>query len=386
MHRQLQGVGQVRSFSQTKVLNLKQKLGQKQTIVSTEAISAPRGNYTNYNQIARKVLGLFIHRTSFFSHLMITGLATSVLLSSVWSFGATRVLADQSDLQVDQDAVPFAVATVASASNISVPQSLQPQAKDDAATAEQGFLSAPAAATTDRKADLAPFSYTVKAGDTVASVAAANGISADTLLSVNSLRRGTALKPGQTITLIPVSGVLYTAVGGESLDAVAAKYKASLDQIIAANSVDQDKPLAAGTRLVVPGGSSPIGSTTATPAVTGARGATGIRGAGTPSFGNNFPWGWCTWYVASKRHIPWNGNAGQWYGNARAMGYAVGKTPQAGAVYVSWENPYYGHVGYVESVNGDGSYTISEMNYVGFGVVNTRTIHPGTTSTIGFVY
>jgi surface antigen len=37
-------------------------------------------------------------------------------------------------------------------------------------------------------------------------------------------------------------------------------------------------------------------------------------------------------------------------------------------------------------VNGDGSYTISEMNYVGFGVVNTRTIHPGTTSTIGFVY
>lgn len=374
-------MGQTRSFSQTKVLNLKQKLGYKQTIVSTEAITAPRGNYANYNQVAAKVLGLFIHRTSFFSHFMITGLAASVLLSSIWSFGASQVLADRSSMQIDKDAVPLAVATLASASNLTVPITEQVVAKDDAALPEPGFLKAPATATTDKKADLAPFTYTVKSGDTVASVAAANNITADTVLLANNLRRGAALKPGQTLTLIPVSGVLYTAVGGESLDAVTSKYKGDLGQVIAANSVDQDKPLAAGTKVVIPGGTSQVASTTATPAVTGK-----LRGAGTPSFGNSFPWGWCTWWVANKRSIPWSGNAGQWYGNARAMGYAVGKTPQAGAVYVSWENPYYGHVGYVESVNANGSFTISEMNYVGFGVVNTRTITPGTTSTIGFVY
>ena len=32
----------------------------------------------------------------------------------------------------------------------------------------------------------------------------------------------------------------------------------------------------------------------------------------------------------------------------------------------------YGHVAYVESVNSDGSVTVSEMNYQGVGVVSTR--------------
>ena len=64
------------------------------------------------------------------------------------------------------------------------------------------------------------------------------------------------------------------------------------------------------------------------------------------------------------------GNGGQWVGNAAARGYATGSTPRAGAVA---EIP--GHVMYVESVNGNGTINISEMNYNGgLGVVNYRTI------------
>ena len=106
------------------------------------------------------------------------------------------------------------------------------------------------------------------------------------------------------------------------------------------------------------------------------------RGA---SVGNHFAYGYCTWYVANRRPIPWYGNALEWWPNARAYGYAEGYAPAVGAVMVTRESGY-GHVAYVESVNGDGSWTVSEMNYAGWGVVSRRTLRPGQTSVVGFIY
>jgi surface antigen len=90
------------------------------------------------------------------------------------------------------------------------------------------------------------------------------------------------------------------------------------------------------------------------------------------SAGNTYYYGYCTWYVKNRRPDLPNmlGNGGQWVANAAARGYATGTTPQAGAVA---EIP--GHVAYVESVNGDGTIVISEMNGpAGWGVVDTRTV------------
>lgn len=85
---------------------------------------------------------------------------------------------------------------------------------------------------------------------------------------------------------------------------------------------------------------------------------------------------WCTDYVHSKRpDVAIYGNAGyNWIGAAQAAGKATGSTPQAGAVAVMD-----GHVAYVEGVNADGSYTVSEMgwNYQA-GNYNQRTVQPGT--------
>ena len=101
--------------------------------------------------------------------------------------------------------------------------------------------------------------------------------------------------------------------------------------------------------------------------------------------GNHFSYGYCTWYVANRRPIPWYGNAIEWWPNARAYGYAEGQTPQVGAVMVTRESGS-GHVAYVESVNGDGSWTVSEMNYVAWGVVSRRTLRPGQAPVVGFIY
>ena len=98
----------------------------------------------------------------------------------------------------------------------------------------------------------------------------------------------------------------------------------------------------------------------------------------------NFPRGYCTWYVSTRRNIPWTGNAGAWYAGAKALGFPVGATPEPGAIMVSRES-WIGHVAYVESVDGD-SFTISEMNYRGFGVVDQRRVKLGHIPLIGFIY
>ncbi len=113
-------------------------------------------------------------------------------------------------------------------------------------------------------------------------------------------------------------------------------------------------------------------------------------GADISSDPDRFDWGYCTWWVATQRWVPWSGNAIEWYDNAQAMGYAVGYEPVPGAILVrhsaTWSG--YGHVAYVEWVDGT-TFGVSEMNVVGFGEVSWRTYDvesdpvPGL---IGFIY
>lgn len=91
---------------------------------------------------------------------------------------------------------------------------------------------------------------------------------------------------------------------------------------------------------------------------------------------------WCTDYVHSKRpDVRVYGNAGMsWISAAQAEGKRTGSTPRAGAVAVT-----NGHVAYVEKVNKNGSYVVSEMgwNYQA-GNYNKRTVNPGAFG--GFIY
>lgn len=79
------------------------------------------------------------------------------------------------------------------------------------------------------------------------------------------------------------------------------------------------------------------------------------------------------------------GNARYWddqlYGR-----YRVDRSPEYGAVFVS-EGGYYGHVGIVTGVNGDGTITITDMNGPqGWGAVATRNISAGEWSGYSFIH
>lgn len=97
------------------------------------------------------------------------------------------------------------------------------------------------------------------------------------------------------------------------------------------------------------------------------------------SAGNTYYYGYCTWYAKSRRpDLPNNlGNANTWVSMAAAQGIATSSTPRAGAIGQQGM-----HVVYVESVNANGTVTVSEMNFNGWGVVSSRTVPASTFSYI----
>ncbi len=80
------------------------------------------------------------------------------------------------------------------------------------------------------------------------------------------------------------------------------------------------------------------------------------------------------------------GNAYEWAANAEYLGYTVDHTPAVGAI-AWWSQTAieggYGHVAYVESVNGDGSVTVEEYNVTPYAY-SRRTIPASSIS--GFIH
>lgn len=101
---------------------------------------------------------------------------------------------------------------------------------------------------------------------------------------------------------------------------------------------------------------------------------------------HRFPYGYCTYYVAEHRFVPWSGNAISWLWGARSFGFATGSTPRANAIMVTTEGGRTGHVALVNSVNDDGTITVTEMNYSGWGVVSSRTIAETYGPIMGYIY
>lgn len=110
-----------------------------------------------------------------------------------------------------------------------------------------------------------------------------------------------------------------------------------------------------------------------------------------PTFGpriyaNVYAKGNCTKYVASKVAVPTNwGNAGTWLPRAKAQGYSVGDTPRVGAIawFAASKSMRLGHVAYVEEVYPNGTFLISEMNWVGYNKVSKRVMKAGS---LQFIY
>jgi surface antigen len=202
------------------------------------------------------------------------------------------------------------------------------------------------------------------------------------------------------LDILPRDGIAYTVKAGDTIQSIADKYKSNASLITTYNDLEISG-VSAGAKIIIPGGDLPTterpGYTAPITRIASTSGSSSsgsaFSGFRSGSVGNKYAYGNCTWWAYERRAQMgrpvgsfW-GNGGSWAFSGRAAGFLVNNVPAAGAVLVEAGSP--GHVGIVESVNGDGSIVISEMNnaaYGGFNIVNNRTISAGQAAAYQYVH
>jgi murein DD-endopeptidase MepM/ murein hydrolase activator NlpD len=100
--------------------------------------------------------------------------------------------------------------------------------------------------------------YVVEKGDTISSVAAKFNISVNTILWANNLNRGSVVKPGDKLIVLPVSGVIYHVKRGDTLSEITKTYKGKTDEIITFNDLSDERDIYVGDILIIPDGTMPV--------------------------------------------------------------------------------------------------------------------------------
>jgi len=103
--------------------------------------------------------------------------------------------------------------------------------------------------------------YQVQGGDTVSGIADKFGVSVDTIRWENNLPSINAIKPGQTLRILPVTGVKHKVARGETVYSIAKKYSANAQAMVdfPFNTFADNETfaLAVGQEIIVPDGEKP---------------------------------------------------------------------------------------------------------------------------------
>lgn len=247
--------------------------------------------------------------------------------------------------------------------------------------------------------------YVVEEGENIDTIATKYRISADDIRWSNGLKT-TEVAAGTVLYIPSTSGIVYTVKANDTVESIAEKYGSNAAEIIALNDLEVSG-VSEGMRIVVKGGSLPeterpeyVAPVVRRPAATTPTTTYTYTYLGNSSerqnmevvgyfygLGGPYGAGQCTqWAWYKRQDLPGQlGNANAWARNAAAYGYRVDRTPAAGAIFQTGSG-WYGHVGYVEAVNADGSIIVSEMNYgIPYRVIRS-TIPAGAVGNFNYIH
>lgn len=131
--------------------------------------------------------------------------------------------------------------------------------------------------------------YTVRPGDTLSQIATMFDVSAKTILWANSISDASKIRPGDTLVILPITGVRHIVKKGDTIKSIATKYSGDVDDILAYNQLTSSEDLSVGDTIVIPDGtvSTPAPKKSATPSR--AKGGAIATGAGSAGFINPVP-------------------------------------------------------------------------------------------------
>jgi len=96
--------------------------------------------------------------------------------------------------------------------------------------------------------------YVVREGDNLSGIAKMFNVSVNTIIWTNDIRRGDLIKPGQALTILPVTGLQYTIKKGDTIQKIASKFGGDVDEIIGYNDLSKEGSLAVGDVITIPNG------------------------------------------------------------------------------------------------------------------------------------
>jgi len=96
--------------------------------------------------------------------------------------------------------------------------------------------------------------YTVQGGDTISTIAEKFSISVSTILWENGLSAYSIIRPGDSLDILPVSGITHKVVSGETIGSIAKKYNAEEIDILEVNKLASADKLQVNQKIIVPGG------------------------------------------------------------------------------------------------------------------------------------
>ncbi len=94
--------------------------------------------------------------------------------------------------------------------------------------------------------------YVVRQGDSISQIADMFGVSVNTILWANDMKKGDKLTAGNVLFILPISGLEHTVTKSQTLQSIAKLYKANVNDIIQYNNISTDTQLAIGDKLIIP--------------------------------------------------------------------------------------------------------------------------------------
>lgn len=96
--------------------------------------------------------------------------------------------------------------------------------------------------------------YVVRSGDSIGAIAEMYGVSANTILWANDMKKGDSIKEGQMLTILPITGIRHTIKKGETIASIAKSFNADVREIAQFNGIVENATLKTGETLLIPDG------------------------------------------------------------------------------------------------------------------------------------
>ncbi len=95
--------------------------------------------------------------------------------------------------------------------------------------------------------------YVVREGDSLSAIAKMFNVTVNTIVWTNDIKNG-KVKPGDTLVILPISGIQHTVKSGDTIESITRLYKADIDEVVAYNQIEKNSKLTIGDVIIVPDG------------------------------------------------------------------------------------------------------------------------------------